>query len=90
MGRRVCLGAGSRLLAGALLAGPCRALVRVAAELNSSEVGKLPTGTRVHVLETRELPDGTRRARIALDGQDTPYGWLTATTGSPRLTHRFI
>ena len=34
----------------------------------------------MHVLETRSTDDGVRRARVALEGREAPYGWLTAVS----------
>ena len=55
-------------------------LVRADFEMSSDEVGKLPTGSTVYVLEMRTQPDGAKRARVALEGQEQPFGWLTAVT----------
>ena len=55
-------------------------LVRAGCELNSDKVGELPTSTRVLVLEARRMSDGAIRACIALEGQASAHGWLTATT----------
>lgn len=55
-------------------------LVRAAVETTSAEVGKVPSGTKVYVLEMLEQPDGAKRACIALEGSQKPHGWLTAVT----------
>ena len=55
-------------------------LVRAAVELNSDKVGELPTNTRLYVVETRDMPDGAKRACVVLEGQQQPYGWLTAVS----------
>ena len=48
------------------------------AELESNEIGFIAAETRMRVLEMLVLPDGTRRAYIALDEEEiTPHGWVT-------------
>jgi hypothetical protein len=65
-----------------VISAPKALLSRAEFDLRSSRVGELPPGTKVHVLETRPLPDGGKRVRLALQGQDVPYGWVTAVTKS--------
>ena len=55
-------------------------LVRTKVDLKSAEVGRLPIGTRVRVLKETLMPDGLRRAQIAMSGEPQPYGWMTSTT----------
>ena len=55
-------------------------LVRAKYELKSAEVGRLPIGTSIRVINERVMPDGLRRAHIALEGIEKPHGWMTATT----------
>ena len=62
-------------------------LVRTGASLTSAEVSRLGGGQRMIVLETRDMEEGITRARIALDGQQAAYGWITsvAKDGTPQL-----
>ena len=67
-------------------------LVRSAAETTSEKVGELAIGTRVHVIETRTMPDGSKRACIILQQpqqqqpqQQQPYGWVTSSPGRYRF-----
>ena len=48
-------------------------------ELDSPAVPGEPllVSARFYVLETRSLPNGIKRARIVLKGQNAPFGWLT-------------
>lgn len=56
-------------------------LVRQACELDSEKVGELAIGTVVHVLETRDMPDGAKRACVALEATPTvAHGWLAMVT----------
>ena len=53
--------------------------VTVHAECDTSSAvvtESLPHGTLMHVLETREMADGVKRARVVLKGQVVPLGWL--------------
>ena len=62
-------------------------LVRLGSSLTSPEVSRLG-GQRVIVLETLELvEEGVTRARIALEGQQLDYGWITSVgrDGTPQL-----
>ena len=38
----------------------------------------LSAGTKVCILETTQLPDGTKRARIAMAGKQSPLGWVSS------------
>ena len=59
----------------------------------SPVVAELQAHTRLCVVETAELSDGTRRARITRHGQPhaaPPVGWVTARTAEGRaLIHNF-
>ena len=55
----------------------CQRKIRESRELDSSEVGVLPIGTIVHVLESDELPDGTQRVRVGRLDNSTPIGWVS-------------
>lgn len=59
---------------------PRPALVRTGVALNSPEVGRLPVGTRVLVLQAIEDSDGSRRACVAMEGYGSPLGWMTHRT----------
>ena len=62
--------------------------LRSGAELTSELVGDggIRAGTRVVVLESCTLPDGTERRCLALEGRAEPHGWVTAfTNGEPNL-----
>ena len=65
-----------------VISAPKAILARGDFDLQSSRVGELQPGTKVHVLETRPLPDGGKRVRLSLEGQGVPYGWVTAVTKS--------
>jgi hypothetical protein len=65
-----------------VISSPKPLLVRGDFDLQSGKVGELVPGAKVHVLETRPLPDGGKRVRLALAGQGSPYGWVTAVTKS--------
>ena len=54
------------------------AIVRRRFELTSEEVGTLPVGSKLHIVETRRTPEGAQRVCVVLVGQDKVYGWLTA------------
>ena len=51
----------------------------------------LPKGAMMYVLETREMPDGEKRARVVLKGEVVPLGWLTLASmdGTPSLRPAF-
>jgi Ca2+-binding EF-hand superfamily protein len=53
-----------------------------------STVARLPSGTRVFILATGDLPDGTRRACVVLEGAPSlqPLGWTTMVS-SDRSSH---
>ena len=66
--------------------------MRSGSEMDSAEAGSLYGGTRVRIVEERELPDGTRRVRVAADGGEgelaaDPLGWvsLVAKNGNDNL-----
>ena len=50
--------------------------MRAGCELESAEAGTLPAGTKVQIVERGVLADGTQRARIALEADATPLGWV--------------
>jgi len=58
--------------------------MRAGRELDSDETGSLPAGTRVVVLERGELVDGTKRTRVAREGDSTPLGWVSSLTKEGR------
>ena len=43
-------------------------------------VERLRVGTRIRVLATSSLPDGSQRACVVRDGEADPLGWITVTT----------
>ena len=51
--------------------------VREEVHLESPLRSVLKAGTQVHVLEERELKDGTRRALVSRQGQPRPHGWVS-------------
>ena len=53
--------------------------MRATHEMSSPAVGELPAGSKVRVLQHKELADGTRRARIALESQSGQLrrGWIS-------------
>lgn len=53
--------------------------MRVTSEFESKEVGELPEGATVTILQQRVLRDGTKRARIALVSQSGQLrrGWVS-------------
>ena len=68
-----------------------RVKVRAACELASAEAGIAEKGTKVHVLERRELVDVATdttmlRALIQLEGAASPMGWLSCLTKSGEET----
>ena len=65
-----------------VVSAPKPLLARGDFDLQSGRVGELNPGTKVHVLETRPLPDGGKRVRLSLEGQVSPFGWVTAVTKS--------
>ena len=56
--------------------------VRERAEFDSAEIGRLPAGKSVVVLERQQLPEGALRVRVAADDEMTPLdellplGWV--------------
>ena len=66
-----------------MISSPKPLLARTEFDLQSGRVGDLEPGTRVHVLESRPLPDGGRRVRLSLEvNPSVTYGWVTAITKS--------
>ena len=67
-------------------------MLRQKAELESPLCAKavVREGTALIVLEERTLPDGTRRALVAHQGQHRSAGWVswTMNDGSPGLVSR--
>lgn len=64
--------------------------VNVTHDPTSPTTAQLSPCTRLHLLATHELPDGTKRACIVLEGSVRPLGW--ATTRSARgvaYIHRY-
>ena len=63
--------------------------LRSGAEKDSELVGDggIRAGTRVTIIESRTLPDGTERRCLALEGRTEPHGWVTAFSndGQPNL-----
>jgi CRP-like cAMP-binding protein len=45
--------------------------------LCSEEVGTLPAGSRVHIVEQRRMADSSHRVCVVLVGTNRPLGWLT-------------
>ena len=73
-----------RMMPTYVISAPKPLLARTEYDLQSGRVGELAPGTRVHVLESRPLPDnGGKRVRLALETSPTAtYGWVTAITKS--------
>ena len=46
--------------------------------LDSEDAGDLPAGSTVRVLDQCELPDGTHRAHVSIDGEKVARGWVSA------------
>jgi hypothetical protein len=74
------------------LAGPLAPLTRrgarLARRLCSEEVGTIPAGTRVHVVEQRRMADSAHRVCVVLVGRRRPLGWLTSKLASGVLALR--
>ena len=52
--------------------------MRASIELDSAECGFLAPNTQVRIVDRRQLPDGTRRARVgANDEEFQPLGWVS-------------
>lgn len=51
--------------------------MRLLCELDSDEAGSLTPGTRVILLERRELGDGTQRTRVGREADGVPLGWVS-------------
>lgn len=51
--------------------------MRAKSELDSDEAGTLPVGTRVIVMDRRDLADGTTRARVGRASDAAPLGWVS-------------
>ena len=56
-------------------------------DLQSEKVAELEPGTRMFIVENRELDDGTQRSLIVLEGDEILLGWATAYTsdGTPLM-----
>lgn len=66
-----------------VISSPKPLLARTEFDLQSGRVGELVPGTRIHVLESRPLPDGGKRVRLSLESSPgNTYGWVTAITKS--------
>ena len=63
--------------------------MRELAELDSNPVGAVDAGTRVQIVEHCQLPDGTKRARIALqeDADAKPMGWVSLYSKEDGAAH---
>ena len=63
--------------------------MRELAELDSNPVGAVDAGTRVQIIEHCQLPDGTKRARIALqeDADAKPMGWVSLYSKEDGAAH---
>ena len=49
-------------------------------ELDSAKVTELAPHTRLHVVDSRRLDDGTKRVLVLLEGENAPLGWATGMT----------
>lgn len=58
--------------------------VRQSFEPTSRFVLQLAVGTRLHVVETRRLTDGTQRVRVRILGEDEACGWATSRKADGR------
>ena len=65
-------------LADAALWTHCKLKLRATSDLDSEDVGDLPLGASVNVLERQTLDDGTVRARVAYFTRS--IGWITCTS----------
>lgn len=54
--------------------------VRSGHTLDTEDVGDLPAGSTVRTIDQCELPDGTQRACVAIDGERESRGWVSAIT----------
>lgn len=56
-------------------------------DLDSKLVATLPAHTRLYVVDSKMLNDGTKRALVVLEGDNAPLGWASATTpeGQPLI-----
>ena len=63
-------------------------LVRKQFDLCSQEMGTLPAGARVHIVDTRRTTGGGTRARVVIVGRNKPLGWLSSKTDRGVLTLR--
>ena len=54
----------------------------------SESVGTLPTGSRVHIVQSRRRDDGAHRAEVVLVGRNKPSGWLASRTAKGVLLLR--
>lgn len=58
-------------------------VVRDGWELDSAMcTERISPDTTLIVLQTKDLPDGTRRARVALEGELVPQGWVSWVTAN--------
>jgi Ca2+-binding EF-hand superfamily protein len=55
----------------------CKRSVRTTSEADSSKLGELQVGALLRIVERAELPDGTKRVRIARYNRPKPLGWIT-------------
>ena len=53
-------------------------ICRATHETTSERVGELEPDTRVFVLETHTMPDGSERSRVMKVDAKEPFGWLTS------------
>ena len=51
--------------------------VRTTSEADSSKLGELQVGALLCIVERAELPDGTKRVRVARYNKLKPLGWIT-------------
>lgn len=54
--------------------------LRAEADLTSDKAGELPSGSTVHVVETRPTADGAIRMAVVPEGTTAVIGWLTGIT----------
>lgn len=61
--------------------------VRTGHMLDTEDVGDLLAGSTVRVLDECDLPDGTHRAHVSVDGEKVARGWVSAISkdGSENL-----
>ena len=69
---------------------PPHVKVHQSRELASEKVGVLSPGTRLHILATCMLNDGTKRACVVLEGAPQAMGWVTTHTSDAQvIIHRY-